>query len=436
MLETIREFARERLAKCGEEEPAQADHADYYLSLAEQAELRLIVAGSASWVERLAIEWANLRAAVAWALEHGRAEAVLRLAGTLLSFGYARGEPAEGLAWLKSALARCGDAPPRVRVDALYTASALAQVQGDFARSMALSEEGLAIARAAGYVFGQARALVGLGITAEWQGDLDAAAARYAEALELMRGVDKAERLAHWATIPLANLGDVALLRGDTAQAMALAGEAVRRWREVGYAWGIAQALGTVAAAASEGGDQAMASRHYEETLTLWLGLDEGRGIAGTIAGIAAVAKARGQLERAARLLGAAWALGDKLGVRFFAHHLHAERVLAATRARLDGPTFANAWAAGQALSIGEAVAEARAALAFQEHEAHPAHGLTPRELDVLRLLVAGRPDREIAAALSISPRTVQTHAAGIFAKLGAGTRAEAAAIAVRRGLV
>ena len=97
------------------------------------------------------------------------------------------------------------------------------------------------------------------------------------------------------------------MLRGDPALAATLAEEAVAGWREVGYLWGIAQALGTAAAAASERGDQVRAARLYDETLTLWLESDDGRGIAGTLAGIAGVANRRGQSERAARLLGAAW---------------------------------------------------------------------------------------------------------------------------------
>ena len=99
--------------------------------------------------------------------------AVLRLAGTILSFAYARGEPREGQEWLEAALVADTTAPPRIRIDAMFTASALAQVQGDFARSAALSEEGLVFAQAQGYAFGQARAHIALGITAEWQGDLD-----------------------------------------------------------------------------------------------------------------------------------------------------------------------------------------------------------------------------------------------------------------------
>jgi predicted ATPase/DNA-binding CsgD family transcriptional regulator len=441
MLETIREFGLERLMASGEEEATRAAHVDHYLTMAEEAAPHLIAAGSSLWVERLATERPNLRMAVTWALRSGQAERVLRLSGTILSFAYARGEPSEGQEWLEAALAADDHASPRTSVDALFTASALAQVRGDFGRSAALSEEGLAIAREHGYPFGQARALLSLGITAEWQGDLDRAAAFYEEARDLMGERDDPERLPHWSLVPAANLADVALLRGDPALAATLAEEAVAGWRAMGYLWGIAQALGTAAAAASERGDQVRAARLYDETLALWLDSDDGRGIAGTLAGIAGVAIHRGQIERAARLLGAAWGVADDLGVRYLAHHVHAERVLTAARSQLDGPIFDAAWAEGRALAVEDAVAEARRVLAVpapvrRPEPLSPTQGLTPRELDVLRLLVAGQPDREIAAALRVSPRTVQTHVASLFAKFGVDSRVEVTAIAVRRGFV
>lgn len=436
VLETLREYGLERLREHGEERVLRARHAAYYLDLAERAESRLIVAGAVTWVERLAIERANLRAAVQWALAEGDTEAVLRLAGTLLSYAYARGEPEEARVWLETALMGSERPPSVARADALFVASALAQVQGDFSRSSWLCQEALAVARLCDYPFGEARAHLGLGITAEWMGDLDEAAARYEEARAVMRRLVSPDRLSHWIVLPIANLADVALLRGDTAGAIALGEEAVQAWREAGYLWGIAQALGTVAAAACERGDLARAARLYRETLDEWLACFDGRGIAGTVAGIAAVASALGQVERAARLLGAAWAIGDRLGVRFMAHHVYAERVLAATRGKLDAATFSAAWEAGQRLSLQAAVDEARAALSAADLPSRPSHGLTPRELDVLRLVVEGLPDREIAAALSISPRTVQTHVASLFGKLDVSTRAEAAAVAVRRGLV
>lgn len=441
MLETIREFGLERLTVSGEEEATRAAHAGYYLTMAEEAAPHLIAAGSSLWVERLATERPNLRMAVAWVLRSGQAERVLRLAGTILSFAYARGEPREGQEWLEAALAMDAGEHPRARVDALFTAAALAQVQGDFARSTALSEEGLAIAREHGYAFGQARALLSLGITAEWQGDLDLAAALYEESRELMAERDDPERLPHWTLIPAANLADVALLRGDPALAATLAEEAVSGWRTMGYLWGIAQALGTAAAAASERGDQVRAARLYDETLALWLDSDDGRGIAGTLAGIAGVAIHRGQFERAARLLGAAWGVADELGVRYLAHHVHAERVLAAARSQFDSQVFEAAWAEGRAMAVEDAVAEARRVLAVpapvrRPDSLAPTQALTPRELDVLRLLVVGQSDREIAAALRVSPRTVQTHVASLFAKFGVDSRVEVTAIAVRRGFV
>jgi predicted ATPase/DNA-binding CsgD family transcriptional regulator len=439
MLETIREFGLEQLAASGEESATRSAHAVHYLALAEQAEPHLIASGSAAWVERLAIERDNLHTAVAWALRTGNAAAVLRLAGTILSFAYARGEPREGQQWLEAALADESAVPPETRVDALFTASALAQVRGDFSRSTALSEQGLALARAHDYVFGQARALLALGITAEWQGDLDAAATRYEASRGLMESLEDAGRLPHWTLLPVANLADVALLRGDPASAATLAEHAVAGWREAGYLWGLAQALGTAAAAASERGDQVRAARLYDETLTLWLDSDDGRGIAGTLAGIAGVANRRGQSERAARLLGAAWGVAESLGVRYLAHHVHAERVLAAARSQLDDDAFDTAWTEGQALSIEQAVAEARrllAAPAAASVSDWSSPRLSPRELDVLRLLVAGHHDREIAEALRVSPRTVQTHVASLFAKFGVNSRVEVTAIAVRRGLV
>jgi DNA-binding NarL/FixJ family response regulator len=130
--------------------------------------------------------------------------------------------------------------------------------------------------------------------------------------------------------------------------------------------------------------------------------------------------------------------VAESLGVRYLAHHVHAERVLDATRAHLDDHLFDTAWTEGQALSIEQAVAEARRLLVAPTSVSVPdwPSRLSPRELDVLRLLVAGHHDREIAAALRVSPRTIQTHVASLFAKFGVNSRVEVTAIAVRRGFV
>jgi DNA-binding NarL/FixJ family response regulator len=143
-------------------------------------------------------------------------------------------------------------------------------------------------------------------------------------------------------------------------------------------------------------------------------------------------------------LLGAASALRDALGVRYGPHYVRSAQVLADLQSSLDTPAFTTAWEAGRALSPDEAVVAARRvitdALAPSTtgtvNTSRSLAGLTPREFDVLRLLVEGHSDREIGEALFIGTRTVQTHVANLFAKLGVNARAEAAAVAVRRGLV
>ena len=134
----------------------------------------------------------------------------------------------------------------------------------------------------------------------------------------------------------------------------------------------------------------------------------------------------------------------EAVGVRYGPHYVQGAQILEAMRLSLDAPAFAAAWEAGIALSPERALTEARdvmtEALAATSSRsgsapASPA-GLTPRELDVLRLLVAGQSDRMIAETLFIGARTVQTHVANLFVKLGVNARAEAAAVAVRKGLV
>jgi predicted ATPase/DNA-binding CsgD family transcriptional regulator len=438
MLETIREFAQDQLCQHGEEPAARAAHAEYYLTLARRAEPQLIVVGSAEWVERIDADRSNIRDAVVWALANGKAEFVLRLAGTLLSMTYARGNSGESLSWLETAIVQAEDAPADILADALFTASALAQVQGDFPRATAHASRSLDVARAGGYRFGEARALIGLGISAEWERHIEPASTRYREALAIMQEIDSAVRLPHWKVLPLANLADIALVRHDYRSAIALGQEAVDLWRHAGYLWGIAQALGTVAAAHCEIGDLATAQQEYTEVLDTWLACADGRGIAGTIAGIAGMALAAGRIEQTARLLGAAEHVRQLLGVQFVAHHLYTQRVQDLARERLDQRAFSDAWKQGFALGVDEAVLEARTTLASLPRIRHPFTDdrLTPREIEVLQRIAEGESDREIADHLSISPRTVQSHVAGVLTKLNAQSRAEAAAIAVRRGLI
>jgi DNA-binding NarL/FixJ family response regulator len=138
------------------------------------------------------------------------------------------------------------------------------------------------------------------------------------------------------------------------------------------------------------------------------------------------MAAAVGQAERAARLLGTARAQRDRLGLRYGVREdqVALEHAVAAARATLGEEAFATAWAAGRTLSPSQALAEA---LDPFVPAAGAARGpLTPREVEILRLVAAGMTDPAIAAALFLSVRTVENHVAHILAKLGVRTRTAA----------
>jgi DNA-binding CsgD family transcriptional regulator len=346
--------------------------------------------------------------------------------------------------WLEAALAMPGDADPGVRADALLAAASMAEPLGDLERAAVLAEESLTLARAQGDRVRAAKALNVLAIAPEFSGDFARAAELYAEGLAQLDGLDVDPEVAGWRALLTCHLADAHLWRGDPQTAARIAEEAWAWWRSVGHSWGLAGALQTLAGAASVMGNQERAAQLYDEVLSLRLSLEDWSGVAGAIGGIAGVATGRGQPTEAVRLLGAANALRDALGVRYGPHYVRGAQVLVELQSSLDPPAFMTAWEAGRSLSADEAVVAARQVIADSlapsttgtVNASRSRVGLTPRELDVLRLLVEGRSDREIAEALYIGARTVQTHVANLFAKLGVNARAEAAAVAVRRGIV
>jgi predicted ATPase/DNA-binding CsgD family transcriptional regulator len=436
MLETVREYGLEQLAAAGDANATRRRHATYLLELVKELGPRLTGANEAEWFSRLVTELGNIRAALAWTLEHDTAETSLQVATDLGRFWYSRGNPIEGERWLSAALARGSGGA--ARADALFHAATHAALR-DSAEATALAEEGLAIARANGYVFGCARALLALGIAAEWEESFDQAVRLEAEALALLRDLGD----TYWTALVLTNLADANLWRGDITQARACSEEALSLARTAGNEFGIALALGPAAVLASARGDWRLAARLYDERVTRWIGLGNRSGIGGTLAGLADVARASKQPERAARLLGSAYALRDALNVVRLHHHVHCERVLAAIRACLSEESFAAAWTEGREMPLEAAIADAVALAAEIQVQADPrtaAPGghcdvLTRREAEVFCLLGERLSDREIADRLFISPRTASKHVQAILAKLDAPSRRHAAVLAKRQRL-
>jgi predicted ATPase/class 3 adenylate cyclase len=163
MLETIHEFARERLEEGGEAEEVKRAHAEFFLALAEETEPELRGPRQFSWFERLETEHDNLRAALSWSLETGNAELRLRIGGALRWFWNVRGYAGEGWRWVAAGLSGGEAAPAAVRAEALLGLGDLAQRQGDYERATEDLEASLALCREAGDRSGEARAQCGAG---------------------------------------------------------------------------------------------------------------------------------------------------------------------------------------------------------------------------------------------------------------------------------
>ena len=451
LLETIREFGLEQLAARGEEPAARQAHAAHFLALAEEAEPHALLPEQEPWLARLGAEHDNLRAALAWLEQAGQGEAMLRLAGGLVRFWHIRSHYAEGRNWLERALALGGDAPVALRARALGDAGWLSVDQGDTRGAEALIGESLALWRALGDQEQVADNLVSLGLAFRAQARYAEAAARIEDAFALFDGLGD-PAAAFRASTALSVLGRIAIMQGDYARAAEHLAEALSRQRALGYAWGISQSLFGLGFLARVRSDLAEAVAHYRESLDLARALGDEWIAALVLAELAAVALARGQPERAARVLGTTAALDERTGGAILPFDReNRERTRAAVEAALGEAAFAAALAAGRALPAGMAIAEALdweaepipsapvvpelEPIATSTPAAGP-FGLTSREREVLALLTQRYTDPEIAEVLFISRRTVSGHVANLFGKLGVASRREAAAFAARLGLV
>jgi non-specific serine/threonine protein kinase len=445
MLESIREFAVEQLAARGELAPSRR-HAAYYLALAERAEPTFWGDAPGDLRATVDFEVGNLQAAIDWAVSHGEADMALRLASARFDPHWTSGANAHvHRQWARQALAMPRGSPSH-RARALTTAAWLAHVQDDFADVRALGAEALALARAHDDAFAAASAEFVLGVAAFHEGDLAAARHHLDEALAGFRRLHAPGRSA-WTLSYLASLdsrdpidegGDPATL----ARAASIYEEAQALFQSAGSLHGVARALHGLAYVAWKQRDLPRALALSRQVLLLdW---DLRWPIHYHLEDIADIAGRIGQPVIAGRLYGAADGLRERAGrpvEPVFRDEF--ERDVAVARQALGDDAFASAWAAGRALSPEQAVAEADAfaAAGIRSEPADDASisgaraGLTPRELDVLRHLVDGNTDREIAARLFISRRTASKHVEAILAKLGARSRGAAVAEARRLGL-
>jgi non-specific serine/threonine protein kinase len=438
MLESVRDFALERLAACGETDAVRARHAGVVAEVAERAAPPWKPPSALAFA-RLAAEHDNARAALAWAIERGEAELGLRVAATYHRLWQIHGHLAEGQRWLGQVLALDGPAPPSLRVAALV---GVGRLQGDCEDAAeAAYREALAIALSLPPGPELPVVMFHLGNVALSCGDLGGAETWYRRALERARVAAE-----DWGFLGLTGLGTVAEDKGDVARAVALYEEAAAICRRAGVPWALSGQLGRLSDLARRQGDRQRAAPLDRERLAIRRNLESGELVGDCCLVAAEAAVWLRQPERAARLLGAGIALIEEVDDGL-PPHLQAsmETLEAALRTALSDEAFAAAFNAGGGLPLEEAATEADAVFAEEATAAAAApvpappvpssHGLSLREIEVVRLLAAGRSNREIAEALFISHGTAATHVRNILTKLDLDSRTAVAAWAIRSGL-
>jgi len=356
MLETIREYALERIESDGYIATGRQAHAAYYLALADQAASELQGPEQARWMARLARAHDNLRAALTWALDHGDAETAVRMGAALWSFWLTHGYLSEGRRWLEAGLAQSTALPPALRALALRGAGILTAEQGDYARAQAVFEEILSMGRELGDRRLTATALNSLGMVAMNTADYARARVFYEQGLALRRELQD----AYGEAVVLNNLGSVAQCLGDYAEATRLYEASLVLARRLGDKMGIAATLNNLGEVALDQGRYDEVDGLHHESLVLCQEVGDLQGILICLERLAGVAGARGNGARAARLLGTAEALRESIGAQIHPSNLPTyERIVATARALLDDATWAAEWAAGRALPLEQAVAYA-----------------------------------------------------------------------------
>ena len=407
MLETIHEYAREKLEESGEAEETKRLHAEYFLSFAEEAEPELVGAEQIEWMDRLEAEHDNLRAALSWSMEAAEVESVLRMAGSLSLFWSVRGYSSEGRGWCEEALARDADHESPMRAMVLGGLGIMAWRQSDYERAEQSLGESLALYRGSGDGKGEAISLLYLGKAAIDRNELDLASELLSEGESMCRSVGDTANLADILNISAI----VAMARGDLVGANTILEEALGLARAAGHIRCLALTTSNLGINAMLEGDYEEARALMEEALELNLALkDRGNhavslhnlgliallrgdpeqaavlcaqstqmfgdlldsiGVTISLDALAAVSGQRGEVGKAVRLWGAAQALRDAMRVSQPPDDKEVlEPFVEAARSSLEAAAFRAAWEEGRAMTQEQAVALALQDIGNGEHTA------------------------------------------------------------------
>ncbi|UGQ40971.1 protein kinase [Rhodococcus aetherivorans] len=428
MLETLRDYGVEKLEQSGEDITVRRRHRDWYEALACAAEAEWISARQLDWIARLKREQPNIREALDFCVKDDPV-AGLRIAAALFSFWSSQSLYNEGRRWYDQLLARQDGPPILERARALYCASVMANVQGDFHAGTTLVEHARTLA--AQTTDPLVRALVSFadGRLGLLSGDFEHARSHLESALAQFsergdRTLEVTALTALGTAYGLSGLREEALECHERVLAITTThGETVHR----SYAlW----ALGIIL---WQQGNTSRSAQFLEESLELSRQVRSPHIVAASLEALAWISVDQRDARRAAVLMGAADGLAQAIGSSPIIHsHLVAyhEECARKTRQKLGGDAFSAAYRQGEQFGFDAAIA-----YALREHPpvdsppgTEASARLTKRERQVADLIGEGLTNQAIARRLVISPRTAQGHVEHILAKLGFTSRAQVAA--------
>jgi predicted ATPase/class 3 adenylate cyclase len=314
MLETIRDYAQERLVEAGEASEVYARHRDWFVTLVEQARPGFFAGPEhAAWLARLSEDHDNLRAALRWSDEDpDGASAELSLASGLWRFWEIRGHLAEGSAWLERALARTGGEISQRRALGLTGVGVLATQRGNHAAATAAHEASLLLHRELGSPLAISAACNNVASAAIEQGNFERAGELYREAVELSRTAGDMQG----AAFSLLNLADLTARQGGDVEADDLYAQSIQTFETFGDLWGMAHATSRLALVSRRRGDLTAARTRYNDAMDLYRRIGDRRAEARMLAGLGDVAAQEGDDAAAAAAYRESLTLRSQLGDR------------------------------------------------------------------------------------------------------------------------
>ena len=403
LLETIRQYARDKLLDFGEGRQFRDRHLEYFLLFAETAGQNILGVEALGWAKKLQAEHDNIRAALEWCLSED-VESALRIVGALPYFWITQGYAVEGRRWALDVLEKSKAYPEQdkqltveqinTRANAYLSLCIIATDLGDNEVVLTTASESVAFARRTGEQRILAFALAYLASGNANLGKADEAFTIAQEALAVARGSGDEFALG----FSLTTMGEVcAIAKQDYESALSYAEESIALTEKGGHRWGysmtifglgfMAKTLGKydhararfmaclpvfneigdkhrinmvqseLAHIEREQGQYQQAIPMYRETIREWQRLGHRAAIAHQLECLAFIAKAQGQVKRALRLLGAAEALREKINIAMTPpERVVYDREVTDLKANMDSNEFASPWAEGRAMSMEQAI--------------------------------------------------------------------------------